>query len=105
MAWNRTKAVDYFVSQYSKYNPSQYQFRPNANELTGVHDTELALQKLYMECASAAMEKETLLLKLDYLIKHGAIDPKAHNVEEYKSIIKLEAAEIKREIEIGKLIF
>jgi hypothetical protein len=105
MTWNREKAVDYFMGQYNKYDPEQYKFRPNVQELHGVYDTELALQRLYMECASAAAERETLLTKLSQLAKYGANDMRAHNLAEYKGIIKLEASEIKRKIEINLLSF
>ena len=105
MSWNRAKAVDYFIREYSRYDPSQYVFRPNAKELEGVFDTELALQKLYMECAAASEEKETLLSRLNHLARHGAEDPRAHNTREYKSMIQLEAAELIKQIETGKLDF
>jgi hypothetical protein len=105
MTWNREKVVDYFMSQYGKYNPDQYKFRANAHELSGLHDTELALQKLYLECASAAFEKRSLLAKLDQLIKYGADDMKAYNSAEYKSMLKLEAVEIKKKIENDSLFF
>lgn len=105
MSWNREKAVDYFMGQYNRYNPEQYRFRPNVHELRGVYDTELALQKLYLECASSCIDRQTLLTKLDRLAKYGCEDLKAYNPAEYKGIIKLEASEIKRKIEAGFLSF
>ena len=93
------------MGQYNKYNPDQYKYRPNALELKGVYDTELALQKLYTECAASAEDRDSLLSKLDQLIKHGAEDCRAFNCAEYKSIIKLEASLIKRKIEMGILSF
>jgi hypothetical protein len=105
MLWNRAKAVDYFKSQYNRYNPEQYRFRPNAHEFSGVHDTELALQKLYLECASACAEKQTLLSRLNHLAQYGAEDKRAYNSAEYKGIIKLEALEILKKIENGSLFF
>jgi hypothetical protein len=105
MSWNRAKAVDYFMRQYNKYDPEQYRFRPNAHELSGVHDTELALQKLYLECASACEDKQTLLTKLGGLAKSGAEDRRAYHPAEFKSVVKLEAAEIKRKIETGLISF
>ncbi|MGZ3836925.1 MAG: hypothetical protein ACXVMS_07000 [Flavisolibacter sp.] len=101
--WDRAGAVDYFMSQYNRYNPSQYQFRAHAREWSGIFDTERALQKLYLECARAAGEKQTLLLKLEELIRHGAEDQQAHNKAEYNSIIRLEASELKKKIENGQL--
>src|SRR5215203_56999 len=105
MSWDRAKAVDHFMKLYSKYDPDQYKFRHDANNLKGGHDAELALKRLYIECASAAEKKETLLAKLDYLIKHGAEDTKAFNGAEYKSIIKLEASDLHKQIENGSLFF
>jgi hypothetical protein len=105
MSWDRRKAVDYFMEQYSRFNPDQYRYRPNAQQLKGVYDTELALQKLYTECAAAAEDRRSLLCKLDQLIKNAAEDNRAFNPAEYKSIIKLEASLIKRKIETGILCF
>jgi hypothetical protein len=105
MFWDRARAVDYFMSQYNRYDPEQYTFRPNAHEFSGVHDTELALQKLYLECASACAEKQTLLSRLNQLAKYGAEDTRAYNSAEYKGIIKLEASEILKKIETGFLSF
>ena len=103
MLWNREKAVDYFMSQYARYDPEKYTFRPNRLELTGSYDAELALQKLYMECASAAGDKTSLLTKLEQLARFGAEDARAYNCAEYKSIIKLEASEIKKKVENDSL--
>ena len=93
------------MGQYSKYNPEQYKFRPNAHELYGLHDTELALQKLYMECAMASADKQTLLVRLGQLVRYGAENAKAYNPAEYKGMIRLEASEVKRKIETGLLSF
>ena len=105
MLWDRVKAVDYFMNQYNRYDPGHYQFRHNEQQLTGVYDTELALQKVYMECAAAAVEKQALLTKLNQLIKYGAEDSRAHRPAKFKSIVKFEAAEIKHQLETGKLGF
>ena len=58
-----------------------------------------------MEAAAAAEEKQNLLARLDHLAKYGAEDKRAHNPAEFKGMVKLEAAEIRHQLDTGKLSF
>ena len=105
MAWDGNKANDYFISLYEKQYPDRYKYKPKNPPYTGLHDIELALQKLYSECASCSFKKESLISTLDYYLKNPPTDNRAYDELEYQEIFLKEAKKIGDQIETGELPF